>query len=171
MFRCERKRFCAVWIDEKDLVVIRVEADAGLGNIVGDDEVALFPDEFLASVRFKVFRFCGETDERAGEAEFFAGGAENVGSADEFECKPFSAFFDFLRFDYGGCIIGHSGGKHGDVHFSYVPGNAFIHLRSSLNRDIIDIFRHIEIGRAGDKHHGMAFMGKRPSEAVAHLPG
>ena len=78
VFGGEREGFVVVRIDEEDFVVVGIEADAGFGDIVGDDEVAALAGEFVAGVGFEVFGFRGEADEGAGEAERLAGGAEDV---------------------------------------------------------------------------------------------
>ena len=96
------KRLGAVRINEEDLVVVGVEADAGLGNVVGDDEIAVLADEFVTGIGLEVFGFRREADEGAGEAEGLAGGAEDVGGADEFEGERVAGFLDFPWLDGGG---------------------------------------------------------------------
>ena len=67
VFGGEGQGLGVVRIDEEDFVVIGVEADAGFGDVVGDDEIAVLAGEFFAGVGFEVFGFRGEADEGAGE--------------------------------------------------------------------------------------------------------
>ena len=46
----KRKLIDAIGIDEAHFILIRLKADAGLGNIVGDDQFALLVREFFACV-------------------------------------------------------------------------------------------------------------------------
>lgn len=59
-------------IDKEHLVVVGTESDAGFGDVVRDDEVAVFADEFVAGVRFEVLGFCSKAYQCAGEAELAA---------------------------------------------------------------------------------------------------
>ena len=61
--------FRTIGENEKDFVLIRIKADAGLGDVVGDDEIAVFESQFFAGVGFQIFGFRREADERAGEAD------------------------------------------------------------------------------------------------------
>lgn len=91
-----RQRFDMLRENEQHLVAVGVEADARLGDVVGDDQVTTLALQLLFRVRFKVPRLCGKADEGAGEAEVAAHGAEDVGGADEFEGEGVAGFLDFL---------------------------------------------------------------------------
>ena len=148
VFGGEGEGFAVVGKNEEDFIVIRVEADSGLGDVIGDDEVAAFAGEFGAGVFLKVFRFRSEADEGAGESEWLAGGAKDVRGLDQLEGEGFAGLLDFFRSYDRWCVVGHGGGEDGHVHASDVMADGAAHFSGGFHGQEVDVVRDIKRGGA-----------------------
>ena len=57
--------FGVISIDEDDLILVGVKADPRRRDVIGDDKVALFAHELLASIPFEVLGLSREANESA----------------------------------------------------------------------------------------------------------
>ncbi len=154
---------------EGDGVFGAVKSDAGLGNIIGDDEVALFAVEFGLGVGDEVFSFSSEADEVAVEVEQRAGAAEDVLGGFEMEGERGGLFFEFLGGGGDRAVIGDGGGEDGDVAMVDGGANGVEHLACGFDGYELGAGWGWEGDGAGNEGDVMVMVEGGLGEGVPHL--
>ena len=156
-------------VDEQDLVVVRVEADALAAHVVGHQQVDSLVAELRDGVRGDVAGLGGEADDerRAAPGRDLL---EDVGVRAEVDREPLLAGADLRRGRVGRPIVGHRRGLDHDRRLAEMLQDRLAHVLRGLHGDEHGAGRRGDRGRPRDQHHGGAAPEGRRRDRVPHLP-
>ena len=160
----------AVGSEKGDGIGIGGKSCTGLGEVVDDDEIAVFSSEFGAGVGLKVFGLGGEAHH--GLVEFaFGEGGEDVAGRLEFEREASGGFFFFLRQAAGGSEIADGGRHDADIAGVEEGIGLMVHFLRAHNRVKDGAVGFREAHRAGNEIDIPAEAEGGLGKGVAHLSG
>ena len=159
-------------VDHADSVVFAVEADAGVGHVIGDDQIEIFVAQLARGVLQQILGFCGETDaERAVRAAGQRG--ENVRVAHHLQQQAVAGRGVFLQFvwcHHFRAVVGYrrSGNKNVAGHRRFARGE---HVAGADHVDALHAIGRRQEHRAGHQRHSRTGLGGRLGQSEAHLAG
>ncbi|CEI75692.1 Uncharacterized protein PAE221_01272 [Pseudomonas aeruginosa] len=161
-----------VAVDHRDRVLVAVEADRGVGHVVGDDQVEVLVLQLACSIVQQVFGFCGEAHAE-GTILALCEGGENVGIAHQLQEQALAAgrvFLQFVRGDHFRAVVGDRRGGDQQVagHRRLAGGQ---HVAGADHVDALHPVGRGQVHRAGDQGHPCAGFHRRLGEGEAHLSG
>ena len=164
------REVAAIARENGDDVGVGIKAGAFGGDIVGNDDVGVFRDEFAAGVFGDVFSFRSEPQDET--VTFFAGeGGEDVWIRSEAENEFAGSALDLLGRFVGSAIIGDGGGKDDDSGRSKALLDGREHLFGAADVDALDALGSFEGSRSRDEEDFGATFGGSGGESIAHFSG
>ena len=139
---------------QRNRIGVVFEANSGLRDIIGDDQIDALGDEFGGGVGDEIVGLRGEADEHLTVA--FAGSetGQDVGRRFEHDLRCAVTLLQFAVGDDCRAEVGHGGGHHDDV---VVVGRTFhrlLHLGRRLDAADGRTLRHGQPHGGHDRDHG-----------------
>ena len=138
---------------------------------IADHQRNFFALAFLLGIGFEVFAFGGEADAKRRVRQRGDFG-EDVGIFDETNFRQAARrFFQFLRRDAFGAVIGNGSDGDKNIRFFHPPHDFRIHLQRALHTDAGHVLRHGQGDGTGDERDFRARLPCGAGNGVAHATG